>query len=276
MTDGRDESIVVDGIRLHYIERGEVGVQPMVLVHGLEDSARTWDPFAASMSHRYRVIALDHRGHGESEWAPRGRYRAEHYVSDLQGVIDQRRLGRTVLIGHAEGARHALRYAVQFPEGVASLVLVDGDMSSTRPARKEQLSSGDVNESEVAFDSLAALIARLRSMQPNSTDEALEAHAESLTRELSGGKRAWKRDPAAPLAYEWADMWPDLSRPRSATLVLRGRQSAVLGHEPAVRMQEELRRPRLAELEGAGHWVHREIPGAFETTVRWFLENPPT
>ena len=74
---------------------------------------------------------------------------------------------------------------------------------------------------------------------------------------------------------EWPDIWDDWRSLKCPTLIVRGRQSSVLDHEAAVRMREAIPRVRLAELEGSGHWIHQEVPGAFETTVRWFLDSPP-
>jgi pimeloyl-ACP methyl ester carboxylesterase len=57
---------------------------------------------------------------------------------------------------------------------------------------------------------------------------------------------------------------------------VRGRESGLLTHEVAVRMREALPRARLVELDGGGHWFYQECPEAFEASVRWFLDNPPT
>ena len=92
---------------------------------------------------------------------------------------------------------------------------------------------------------------------------------------MPGGRRAWKRDRTLLGAYERPDLWEEWRRIRWPTLIVRGRQSALLRHEVAVRMREAITRVRLAELDGGGHWFYQEFPGAFETTVRWFLQRPP-
>ncbi len=69
--------IEANGVRLHYVDWGGGGggsdvsgaKQPLLLVHGLQDCCRLWDFFARQVSDRYHVIALDHRGHGDSGWA---------------------------------------------------------------------------------------------------------------------------------------------------------------------------------------------------------------
>ena len=103
----------------------------------------------------------------------------------------------------------------------------------------------------------------------------LEDQASHMTRALSNGGRAWKRDPALLTAYQRPDLWAEWSRVACPTLVVRGRQSELLTHPVAVQMREAVPRSRLAELEGGGHWLYQESPGAFEATLRWFLESTP-
>ena len=122
------------------------------------------------------------------------------------------------------------------------------------------------------WESLEAVVERLRSRQPNSSEEMLAHQALHMTSELAGGRRAWKRDRALLAAYERPDLWAEWSRLRCPTLVLRGRQSELLTHEVAVRMREAVEGARLAELEGGAHWFYQERPSDFEGAVRWFLE----
>ena len=96
-----------------------------------------------------------------------------------------------------------------------------------------------------------------------------------MTKETPGGGRVWKRDPKLLRAYAQPDLWAEWSQLACPTLIVRGRQSRLLTHEVAVKMRESIGRVRLAELEGGGHWFYQEVPGAFEATVRWFLEEPP-
>ena len=85
----------------------------------------------------------------------------------------------------------------------------------------------------------------------------------------------WKRDRKLLEAYERPDLWDEWSRIMCPTLIVRGRQSELLTHAVAVKMREAIRSVRLVELDGGGHWFYQEFPGAFETTVRWFLQRPP-
>ena len=271
--ENRDGLVGAEGLRLHYVEWGDAGAQPLVLLHGLSDCARSWDRFAAGMSSDHRVVALDYRGHGESRWAAPGSYRLEDYVSDIEAVVDRLSLMGLVLVGHAEGGRSAVAYSAAHPELVEALVVVDSDLRATGQESQHapENSAGEPGE----WGSLDEVVEHLREQRPNSTDETLAHQALYLTTELPGERRGWKRDPAVLAASERRDLWDEWRTLRCPVLVACGRQSHVVDHALAVRMREAARRVRLAELEGGGHWFHQEIPGAFEATVRWFLRSPP-
>ena len=284
----QDGHLQVGELRLHYVQWGDASAPQMVLLHGLQDCARSWDVFASAMCRDYNVVALDHRGHGDSEWVPpetlpspsqgeieRGsRYRLNDYVEDVKAMVEALSLRDFVLVGHSAGGRNAFLYTVRHPEMVRALVIVDIDPDAANPESASMFQRYKAESDE--WGSLDAVIERLRSRQPNSTDETLAHQSRHMTRESPGGKRVWKRDRRLVEAYERPDLWDEWSRIECPTLIARGRQSNLLTHEVAVRMREAISRARLAELEGGGHWFYQELPGPFEATVRWFLEAPPS
>lgn len=248
----------------------------IVLLHGLQDCAHSWDFFARSMASEYRIIALDSRGHGDS--AHSNTYRFDDYIADITALVEHLHLRRIILIGHSAGGRYAFTFAADHPELVQSLVVVDIDPDAVNPDSAGMFQRYNAEDDE--WDSLDAVVQRLRSRQPQSTDEMLLHQAQHMTRLLPDGKRAWKRHRRILAAYERPDLWAAWRRISVPTLIVRGRQSNLLTHEVAVRMRESLSgaspMTRLAELEGGGHWFYQESPGAFEATVRWFLSESQT
>ncbi|HEY3061080.1 MAG TPA: alpha/beta hydrolase, partial [Chloroflexota bacterium] len=101
-----------------------------VLVHGLGSSRHIWDLVAPTLATRFRVLALDQRGHGESD-KPDDGYDFPSIVADLFGFLERLAPAQpVVLVGHSWGASVVLHVAVQHPERIAGLVLVDGGTSS--------------------------------------------------------------------------------------------------------------------------------------------------
>ena len=267
-----DRSFESNGLRLHYVEWGESASPPMLLLHGLGDCARSWARFAATMSAEHHVVALDVRGHGESDWAAPA-YTLEHLVSDVEALVGLLGLERVVLVGHGSGAAQAIAYAARHPQPVQALVAAECDVAAAPAGSRPVL--GPAKAAGEEWDSLSAVEEYLRGLQPHANDAALTHQASHLTRELPGGRRRWKSDPAAPASFDQPDLWKEWAGLRCPVLVARGRQSSALSHDAAVRMQETAATARLAELEGGGHWFHQEIPGDFEAAVRWFLGSPP-
>lgn len=136
----RDGTAEVRGLRLHYREwQGADGRQaPILLIHGLASAARIWDltaPLLAQNGHR--VVALDQRGHGESD-KPDSGYTFEEIVADDYALAAQLGLtgaGKPVVVGHSWGGSVVVQYAATHPEDVRGIVLVDGGFTemSGRP-----------------------------------------------------------------------------------------------------------------------------------------------
>jgi pimeloyl-ACP methyl ester carboxylesterase len=120
-----DRTVPGDGVTLHARDWGGEGT-PVVLLHGLASNARVWDGVARRLAGRgRRVVALDQRGHGESEQPDAG-YDFATVCRDLEAALDALGLRRPVVAGHSWGANVALQYAAERAGAAAGVVLVDG------------------------------------------------------------------------------------------------------------------------------------------------------
>jgi pimeloyl-ACP methyl ester carboxylesterase len=127
-----DAFVQVGDLRLHYQTWGADGAPAtVVLVHGLGSSCHIWDLTAPSLADgSLRVVALDQRGHGESDQPDSG-YDFPTVVADLKGFLDA--LGiveQSIVVGHSWGASVVLHFGVAHPDRTAGLVLVDGGTGS--------------------------------------------------------------------------------------------------------------------------------------------------
>ncbi len=122
-----DKTLTVNDLRFHYRDWGGRG-WPIVLLHGLASTSHIWDLVAPLLVEDARVIALDQRGHGQSD-KPDGEYGFEIVVADLRGVLTALEIERPVLVGHSWGASVALWMAAHFPDEPAGLIMVDGGLS---------------------------------------------------------------------------------------------------------------------------------------------------
>jgi pimeloyl-ACP methyl ester carboxylesterase len=131
----REDYVEANGLRLHVLDwttRETPGSGAFVLVHGLGSSAHIWDltgPLVAEQTGR-RVVALDQRGHGESD-QPDSDYGFPSVVADLLDCMDALKLTEpSIVVGHSWGASVVLHFAVSHPDRVAGIALVDGGTSS--------------------------------------------------------------------------------------------------------------------------------------------------
>ena len=120
----RDEWVSVDGLRLHYRDWGGSG-EPVILIHGLASTCHIWDLVAPILSERFAVLALDQRGHGESEKPDRG-YDFATVAGDLRKFIEAVGVDRPILVGHSWGGNVAVEFAATYPAMAKGLCLIDG------------------------------------------------------------------------------------------------------------------------------------------------------
>ncbi len=113
-----------DGLSMHLLRWSDGGV-PALLVHGFGNEAHIWDDFAPAIANAYQTLALDLRGHGDSQWDAEGRYDYENLQADLEAVVQSLGFERLVLVGHSLGGRVCMRFAAAHPEKMAGLVIVD-------------------------------------------------------------------------------------------------------------------------------------------------------
>jgi pimeloyl-ACP methyl ester carboxylesterase len=115
-----------DGVRIVGDDQGPADAPPTVLLHGLSSNLRWWDPVAARLTLRSRVVRFDQRGHGRSTDGPAGAYTLDRLAGDTINVLDHLCLDRVVLVGHSAGADLARVVAAGYPDRVAALALAEG------------------------------------------------------------------------------------------------------------------------------------------------------
>lgn len=272
---GRDGWVVADGIRIHYLEWGPGSGPPMVLLHGLRGHAHSWDDVSAAFAGTYRVIALDQRGRGESDWAADGQYTTEAYVADLRGSADALGLTPFILVGHSMGGRNAIMFAADHPERVAALVIVDigPDIELAGAARIRDEIVGAPEE----FESFDAAFAHARADNTRLAEPVLRRRLQYQTKVLSSGKVVWRYDPV--IRDQWRrgtrppgpDLWPLCGKIRCPTLVVRAADSDVLSRPVATRMLSTIAGARLVEIPCAGHMVFEENPNDFIAALQGWL-----
>ncbi|PYN81822.1 MAG: alpha/beta hydrolase [Candidatus Rokuibacteriota bacterium] len=269
-----DRIVVLQGQRFHYTEWGASTAPALLMLHGVTGHARTWDEEAGALASRYRVLALDQRGHGDSDPAPDADYTVAAMAGDLTAFADTLGLARASIVGLSMGGRVAIAWAGLASHLVDRLVVVDigPDISQVGLRRVGALMA----QAPELFPSLEAAIAFQRATNPNYTEPMLHHRVQHGTRPAPGGL-TWKYDRGlrdAVRSGRWRDpidLWPLWRAITCPILLVRGADSDVLSAETAKRMLDENPNARLAEVAGAGHTVPGDQPAMFQSLLHDFL-----
>ena len=272
----RDAFITLDGLRFHYRDWGDLDAPPVVLLPAYTSHARSWDTVARGLADRFRVLALDQRGHGESEWA--ADYHELRFVGDLAAFVDALELDTLRLVGFSIGGSHACSYALLYPERVERLVLF------------ECFTAGDEQGDALWIAVMRTHLSRLRAL-PAAPEEtmaafrplALYADEDELRRWMldgliqtpEGGWR-WRHDPAflipgppgrlKPPEAVLAGRFARLSCP---ILLVVGAESWMV--EPTAQVAQLNPQAHMVTIPQAGHWVPLDNPRGFLEVVGRFL-----
>lgn len=274
-------------LRLAYLDWGNPGAPPLVLVHGGRDHAHAWDDVARALACDWHVIAPDLRGHGDSQWADAGGYTMPGFMYDLTELMCQLGLEQVTLVGHSLGGNIATRVAGLYPERVRKLVSIEGLGPS--PAMAQEIAAkpiesrlrGWIEEQRQlagrphrSYATLDAATARMQAQNPHLSPAQALHLTKHGTRRTEDGGYIWKFDP-------YLRSWPpvDLTRDdiRSLWASITCPVQLIYGatswaSNPATDGRAaQFRNATVALIEGAGHWVHHDRLENFMEVLRAFL-----
>jgi pimeloyl-ACP methyl ester carboxylesterase len=278
----RDEFVEVNGLTFHYREWGDPRTKhAIVMLHGYAETSETWAECALDLAREFRVIAIDLRGHGQSERAADLDYTRATQVEDLEGLIEHMGLRSVTLVGHSMGGANAICYAAEHPELVTALVLIE-----TAP---EVLRSGieslrRLTATADEFPTIEDAIQAFRPYFPYATTEQVERRVHAALRPNEDGVYVWDfdsifRDPTSrppepdPGQRRLSDLWDCVDRVQCPTMIVRGSETEMLTPEAIQRLHRRIPGSRVSLIEDAGHAVPTDQPGALALNVREFLQS---
>ncbi|QGZ42363.1 pimeloyl-ACP methyl ester carboxylesterase [Pseudoduganella flava] len=249
------------GTRIHVTLQG-TAEPALVFLHYWGGSSRTWDGVAGALAQRYRTVAIDHRGWGESG-APAQGYAIADLADDAQAVIAALAPRRYVLVGHSMGGKTAQLLAARRPAGLAGLVLV-----APSPPLPMTLPPAQRAAMATAYDSPAAVewvLDNVLTATPLLPALRAQVIADSL-RGAPQAKAAW------PNGGMLEDITADVGAIDVPVLVVAGERDQV---DRVETLQQELL-PRIAGarlevLPGVGHLSPLEAPAAVADAIGRFV-----
>lgn len=267
---------VVDGFRLHYLDWGGDG-PPVVFLHGGALTAHTWDLVCLALRGRFRCIAVDQRGHGDSEWSPELDYSIEAHVRDVAGLADELEFGRFVLAGQSLGAMNGLALAADQPDRLAGLAMIDAGPSMRREGAQRV---ADFVLLPAELPSVEDFVERARRFNPRRDPVLLRRSVLHNLRPLPGGGWTWKYDRRHlseqtfdEMVAQLQELQGVLGKVRCPVLVVRGAESDVMDESDALRLARSLPNARIETIPGAGHTVQGDNPRALAEALGPFARD---
>jgi pimeloyl-ACP methyl ester carboxylesterase len=246
------------------------------MVHGFGVSGHMFDEFAERMQDHFHLIAVDQRGHGDSDWAEDGDYTRGAFVEDLEAFRAAVGIDRCILIGHSMGGLNAVSYTVAYPERVRALVLVDVGPEAAKEG-VDNIVRFTRGPDELEFEEFVEMAHRFN---PRRSLENIRERMRHRLKPTETGKYTWKFDRRFRQPESGLRIGSELSNDESwqlfrqvsvPTLLIRGAESDVLSQDVAERAAREMQRTRLMVVAGAGHSVPGDNPDDFTAAVREFL-----
>ena len=269
--------VILRGMRFHYLDWGTRGRAPMLFLHGGGLNVHTWDLVCAALRHERHCLALDQRGHGDSEWSPEMDYSIESHAGDLGAFVDALGLDRFVLVGMSLGGANALAWAGRHSRRLAGLVLVDvGPEVRADGVRKIAAFTSE----STPLPSVDDFVEKALAFNPRRNRDLLRRSLLHNITRMPDGRFMWKYDqrhrgkvvdPAAR-ARRRDLLWSAVDGVECPTLVVRGAESDVFHDEDAERLAARLRQGRWVRIEGAGHTVQGDNPADLLVSLRAFLD----
>jgi pimeloyl-ACP methyl ester carboxylesterase len=270
-----EKTVMVGHLQFRYLDWGREGLPPLLFLHGGALTAHTWDLCCLALRDEFHCIALDQRGHGDTDWAPDADYSIAAQREDIRGFVDTLGLGRFILAGMSMGAINALAFAIQYAERLSHLVLIDAGPEVRRPGSRRVR---DFVNGSAKQETLEEIIERALSFNPRRDPLILRRSLMHNLRRQNDGTWSWKYDRRRfqqmgdAHAVERRGLAEGLAKVTCPTLVVRGAESDVFHDDDAERLAKQLPDGRWLKISGAGHTVQGDNPKDLAAALREFLK----
>ena len=250
-------------MKLHYRELGEG--QPLVILHGLFGNSDNWQTHAKKLSEYFRVILVDQRNHGHSDWSDEFSY--DLMAADLNELFIDLNLKKAIVLGHSMGGKTAIRFTQLYPSKIEKLIVVDIGVKEY-PMHHEEILKGlhSIDLEKVTTRSEAEEILS-KYIPSNGVRQFLLKNLYWIEK----GKLAWRMN-IPVLEKKMPEILTILPNNEifNSTLFIRGMLSNYILDEDIPQLEDQFTDFQIVSIENAGHWVHAEAPLEFIEKVLEF------
>ncbi|MFT6500545.1 MAG: pimeloyl-ACP methyl ester carboxylesterase [Crocinitomicaceae bacterium] len=243
-------------MKLHYREMGEG--EPLMILHGLFGFSDNWQTHGKKLSEYYRVILVDLRNHGHSDWSEQFSY--EIMSDDVKELCDELNLSELILLGHSMGGKVAINFAQKHEDLLKKLIIVDIGTKGY-PMHHDHILQG------IHSVKLEGVSSRRKAAEQMNEFIESEGIKQFLLKNLfwkEKGKLAWRMN-IDVLERKMPNILGQMTdnEVMTPTLFIRGELSNYILDEDIEDLENQFPDSEFATVANAGHWVHAEAPGEF-------------
>lgn len=257
------------GVTLQYVEQGDPSGVPVLLLHGLSDSWRSFQYVLPHLHESIYAVAPSMRGHGDSERPEKG-YEYSDFATDAAALMDALQIESAIIVGHSLGSSVAKRFAIDYPDRTRGVILV-GSLNNwpTNPAIQgfwEEVIKPLEDPVDPAF---------VREFQESTVAQPIdESYMDAFVEEsLKVPARVWK---AAVRGSVEIDQSGELGKIQAPTLIIWGGKEELAPREDQDAQVEAIPNAELKVYEDVGHGVHWEEPERFASDLTRFIKETVT
>ena len=264
-----DRNVTVNGLNIHYLDWGSAGKPPLILLHGIARTARTFDHVAPHFTANYHVFAVDMRGHGDSAWDPQGSYVVEDYVKDIAALIARLKLRNIVLWGNSTGGRVAQMIAGLHPELVTAVIVED--VGPERPREVSNRRADRMAKEAEGWATADDMLVQVKKENPRTPEPVLKELVRYGSKQRADGRIVWKRDPAILNGFVPTELWATVRLIKAPIIYILGGASTIVPLETQREIKTALPQAQIVTMPGLGHYPSDEQPTEFLAIVDRFL-----
>lgn len=267
----RDGFVDAGGVRLHYVDWGAPEQPPVLLLHGGSAHARWWDFVVPHLAGRFRCVALDLRGHGDSAWPTTLDYRLAAHATDVAAVVEALDLRGVAVVGHSFGGFVAMAFAPGAGPRLSALVIVDSRVRISERSARFLEALRKLPHPRYASLKEATRRFRLLPAAHNARAEVLAHVIRHGGVQAPDGTWTLKFDRRSLAGTPAQDLSPALAAVRCPILAIRGEHSEIVSTAALAEFSAANPRAVTAEIAAAHHHVMLDQPEALARLLGEFL-----
>jgi pimeloyl-ACP methyl ester carboxylesterase/sterol desaturase/sphingolipid hydroxylase (fatty acid hydroxylase superfamily) len=253
------------GVIINYVESGKQGKTPVILLHGYTDSWRSFEKVIPKFSKEYYIVALTHRGHGDSS-KPTAGYQVQDFANDVAAFISEKKLEKCIIVGHSLGGLIAQQVAISHPQHTQSIILVaTDDCFADNPGVPEFINEVNKLSDPISYE-FAASFQRSTIYKPvDSVQVEIFIHES-----LNVPSNVWRAIGNEIMKTDFSNELGKISVP---TLILWGNRDAFCSWNDQGNLSTGIPKATLKVYKDIGHAIHWENGEQFVRDIELFVEN---